>query len=90
VEILGITKRKQRRSRPRISSEREAEELRSGIEKLIEDADLVRNMCSAYADDRAVPASELIDLLDRVDARDSLKFLERKTRRARPRAKVLR
>lgn len=44
---------------------REAEELRSGIEDLINEAE----------EDR-VPTSDLQDLLDRVDARDSLAYLQ--------------
>lgn len=49
----------------------EAEELRAGIERLIKEADM-------DPDDgvRRTVASELQSLLDSVDARDSLAFLE--------------
>jgi len=44
----------------------EAEELREGIEKL----------CNKY--DKKVPIQDLEDLLRRVDARDSLAFIEQR------------
>lgn len=65
-----------------LDHESEAEELRSGIEKMAADADLIRNMVAADADEKAVLLSDVLDLLDRVDARDSLKFLERKPPRS--------
>jgi hypothetical protein len=66
----------------RISYEREAEELRHGIEMLIgEKGELVREMVAFDADELAVKALDLLELLDRVDARYSLKFLEQRDRR---------
>lgn len=76
------------KAKRQISHEREAEELRRGVEELAGNADLVRNMCAAYADEKAVLVSDLLDLLDRVDARDSLAFLEKKDRRARKRRRA--
>jgi hypothetical protein len=66
-----------------MSPEREAEELRSGIEKLIEKkGETARALVASYdEDERVVKAADLLDLLDRVDARDSLRFLEKKARR---------
>lgn len=69
------------------SQEREAEELRSGIEKLAEGAELIRDMVAEHAHCDAVLVSDLLDLLDRVDARDSLSFLEKRDRRKKSRAK---
>jgi hypothetical protein len=68
----------------RISHEREAEELRAGIERLIEVAEPVRNLVRDDADEEVVFASALQLLLDNVDARDSLAFLEKKARRKKP------
>jgi hypothetical protein len=69
----------------RISYEREAEELRAGIEKLIaEKGETVYELMAFDRDELAVKASDLLELLDRVDARDSLKFLEKKARRKKP------
>lgn len=67
----------------RISYEREAEELRAGIEGLMTGSELVRDMVALDADELAVRNSDLQYLLDRVDARDSLAFLEKKDRRAK-------
>jgi len=64
--------------------EQEAEELRAGIEKLIEeDGELVRELVAFDADELAVKASSLRELLDRVDARDSLAFVEKRKKKAR-------
>lgn len=68
----------------RISYEREAEELRAGIERLIAVAEPVRNLVRNDADEVVVFADALQLLLDSVDARDSLKCLEKRAaRRAR-------
>ena len=65
-----------------ISSEREAEELRSGVEKLIEEkAETVYELMAFNSDELAVLVSDLRKLLDTVDARDSLKFLEKQAKR---------
>jgi hypothetical protein len=67
-----------------ISPEREAEELRSGIEKIIEEkGELVRNMVAFDADELVVLVGDLRSLLDSVDARDSLAFLEKKQQRSK-------
>jgi len=61
----------------RLRHEREAEELRSGIERLIEEkGELVRELVALDADELAVKAVDLRELLDGVDARDSLRFRE--------------
>lgn len=63
----------------------EADELRSGIESLIEGTDITLPQESSPSgeDVRVVLVSDLKDLLDKVDARDSLAYLE--TRRSRKR-----
>lgn len=74
-----------------LDHEREAEELRRGVETLIsEKGELVRELVAFDADELAVKASDLLDLLDRVDARDSLAFLEKKGRRPMSKTKPAR
>lgn len=71
-----------------ISHEREAEELRRGIEDLVKGAESIRDLLAIEDVNMAVvPIDDLNDLLDRVDARDSLKFLEQRERRARSKKK---
>lgn len=72
----------------RISYEREAEELRAGIERLIEvDSGKALDFVAYDPNQEVVTVDALQQLLDRVDARDSLKFLVDKNKRKRRKAK---
>jgi hypothetical protein len=77
-------KPKGRRPRDRAAKLWEAEELRSGIEKLLEEGERVRDMVALDADERVVLALDLHELLNRIDARDSLAYLELKAHLQKP------
>jgi ElaB/YqjD/DUF883 family membrane-anchored ribosome-binding protein len=64
--------------------EQEAEELRSGIEKLIESALPVRELVEWDMETSVVQVSQLSGMLNDVDARDSLAWLE-KSKKLAPR-----
>jgi hypothetical protein len=65
------------KKRLRVRKEWEADELRTGLEEMMEKAD---RSADIDRDELCIPVADIQWLLDRVDARDSLAYLEAKRR----------